>query len=629
MGDTNQLKDVIKIHSALEKYQEELYLTFVRQFNENADTVVKENLGKEFLINCGRDIAGELVRNCFDTSDFYITVDQLAKRILEFTYDNDYDPLTANCNVGEINKNVLNYNDLSSKELENLAKRIDDAQQPLFDPNVDRTKDPLDREGKKNYRESKKDENGDVYDELTGEKGGRSTYSKNGKEIEKSDLQVDHGQARESARVNGYYVTEDGVQELREFWNSKDNLQMINAAANASKGDIRVCKVDNKIIYMNARSKDYDPSTDITYKATPEQLAEATIQQWEKVDESRENKSQPKIEKLKEKGYLDENGKVPKSVRNSLIKAIRHSQNKESETILKNTKYDVVAKDALMQTKGALGKIIAGQIVYYAAPPLIYEIRTIISEKSMTLDNALETIGKAGGRIGKYVLAHVKDIFINVAHNSLKKFVKSFMDILINIVKATVKKILKMAKRLVLATVDAARVLLNKNADSTQKADSVFNIYGVAITSCVVEIIFEIASDSLHLPPFLSDIVFGPLQILATIVCTNLTMLMLKKLDLFDVQYGYKISNLRRMFEQSREEYNHQLEVAEEYAYDKINLIIEEAKRDCRQIYNNLQEIDVKETSARPMLEKINAMFNMGIDFESGWQAFLGNSMMI
>ena len=58
------------------------------------------------------------------------------------------------------------------------------------------------------------------------------------------------------------------------------------------------------------------------------------------VDESKQGKSSHKIETLKAKGYLNEEGKVPKSVRQALLKNIRHSQNKE-------------------KSKGILGKITA------------------------------------------------------------------------------------------------------------------------------------------------------------------------------------------------------------------------------------------------------------------------------
>ena len=50
-----------------------------------------------------------------------------------------------------------------------------------------------------------------------------------------------------------------------------------------------------------------------------------------------------------------------------------------------------------------------------------------------------------------------------------------------------------------------------------------------------MEVLFELLGDMLHIPEPFDDIVFGPLQILTTIVCTNLTMLVLKKLDLFGV----------------------------------------------------------------------------------------------
>lgn len=81
----------------------------------------------------------------------------------------------------------------------------------------------------------------------------------------------------------------------------------------------------------------------------------------------------------------------------------------------------------------------------------------------------------------------------------LKRFIKSFMDILINLVKATVKKLLKLAKNLILSTVDAIRIISDKNTSSAQKADAVFQLYGVTITSCVIEILFELAGNALHL----------------------------------------------------------------------------------------------------------------------------------
>lgn len=625
MDDKVELKKVIQMRHVLVEYQDTLYLKFMRQLNTEKEKILKGNLGNELVQNIGRDIAGEVVRSFFDTSNYNITVDQLARRILHFSYEEEFDPLAANGGVGEITKTVYNYNDMNSSELDQISEIMEKSQEKLF--TEDRRQDKLDIKGKKAYRESRTDVNGDIYDELTGEKGQKTTYTRNGKTVIQSELQADHVQAREAATYNSHYMTEAGIQDLKSFINSADNMQMIQQSANASKGDIRVCNVGGKIQYINARSAEYDAATDITYKATPEQLADAYCSQWEKEDASKEQQNQPKIQKLKEKGYLNEDGKVPKSVKKELIEHIKHSQNTESKKILKGTKYKTVSSDAYKQTKGAMGKIVAGQIIYYTAPPLVYEVRTILSDKTLELGNVLEKLEMSVKRIGNYVVSKLNKIFSNIAVNTLKRFIKSFMDILINMVKATVKKLLKLGKNLILSTVDAVRIIADRNTSNAQKADAVFQLYGVTITSCVIEILFEMAGDALHIPEPFDDIIFGPVQILTTVVCTNLTMLMLKKLDLFDVQYGFKMSQIRKLFEETNNEYKEQYNIAAQYTDDETKLMLDKAKQQCREIYENLQELDYNKESARGELEKINNLFSMNIDFEKDWLRFLGVSV--
>ena len=623
MAEKYELKTAIKTRVMMEKYQDDVYLKIMKQLNSNYVAIMQEDLGTQFVTNCGRDLAGEVVRNCFNTADYNITVDQLAKRILEFSYENEYDPLSQNAGNDQITKNVLNYNELSSPELDQISAKMDANQTQLF--TGDRKKDNRDRDGKSGYRKSKEDEKGDIYDELTGKKGDKTTYvTQKGTVGEKSTLQADHTQARESASVNIRYVSEDGAQELREFWNSPDNMQMMFQSANSSKGDVRVCDVNGKIKYVNARSKDYDPSTDITYKATPEQLADAVIAMWEKVDTEREQQNQPKIQNLKDKGYLDENGKVPKAVRQQLIKNIRHSQNVESKIVLKETNYEQVAKDAEHYTKQSIGKIIAGQVIYYSAPPLVYEVRTILQDKSINLENALKKLGASVKRVGRYVISKLKTIFINIAFNRLKKFIKSFMDILINLVKATVKKLFRIVKNLVLSIVDAVRIISNPNATRAQKADSVVNLFSVTITACVIEVMFEVLGDTLHIPKPFGDMILGPLQILTTVICTNLTMIILKKADLFNVQRGFRMTQIRTLFSKAEAEVAEMYSVSRDYADSEIKRIIEQARTECHSISDNLSEMNLSRDSVRYELEKINKMFSMGIDFDQEWLEFMG-----
>ena len=636
-----ELKSAIHIRQAMTEYRDVQYLNMVRQINTRAQAVLTDDMGTQFVSNCGRDLAGEVVRNCFDTSDYNITVDQLATRILKFTYEDEYDPLANNGGGEVIRKSVYNYTDLSSSTLDKIAADMERSQTHLFPE--DRATDKLDREGKRSYREQQRDANGDLWDELTGRKGTQTTIQQNGKDVYKSDVHADHIQSREAARYNSKYITQEGVQALKKFWNSSDNMQLMHASANSSKGDVRVCEVDGKVVYSggaewrnmrdevdgsgkptgNKLDKNGNVVKDISYKATPQQLTEATIQQWEKGDAD-----SPKIQKLLDQGYLqkDEAGNitVPKSVRKALEQNIRHSQNKESVVILKNTKYDEVAKDAAKHTKAAVGKIIAGQIIYYAAPPLVYEIRMLLRDKKAKLDGVLASLKDAAKRIGDYVFSKLKYIFQNVISGSLKKFIKSFMDILINAVKATVKKLLKIVKNLVMATVDAVRIIADKNASAAEKADSVFNLFGVTITSCVVEVLFEIAAEALHIPSPWDDVIFGPLQILATVVCTNLTMLILQKADLFDVRFGFKVNAIKKIFEEERALYGQQMQIAEQYAHTQIEEIITVAREESLQIYKDLQELDPKTQSVRGQLEGINRMFSMNIDFDSEWLRFIG-----
>lgn len=236
-------------------------------------------------------------------------------------------------------------------------------------------------------------------------------------------------------------------------------------------------------------------ASDITHKATPQQLTEATVQQWKKG-----GPNSPKIQKLIDEGYLqkDANGNitVPKSVQKALEHNIRHSQNVENKIILQNTNYGEVAKDAAKHTKAAVGKIIAGQIIYYAAPPLVYEVRMILNNRQTKLDSALSQLGNAAQRIGEYV----------------------------------------------------------------------FSLFGVTIKSCVIEVLFELAADTLHIPEPFDDIIFGPLQILTTVVCTNLTMLILQKADLFDVRFGFKINAIKNIFAKEYEAYAQEMAIAEDMA---------------------------------------------------------------
>ncbi len=599
------LKEAVKVRQCMVEYQDQVYLNLVQQANTKCREILQDDLGNQFVQNCGRDIAGEVVRSYFDTSDYYITVDQMAKRIFEFDYRNEYDPISGN---DELRKSVYNYHDHSSSTLSNIIEEIDSNQVKLFEKETYRDSNGKEKtryedhymikKRKDEYASSKTDGDGNIVDEYTG-KDGEYVTDKNGNH--KRRQEVEHTQSVNAATYNQKYLKEKGISELKEMLNSEDNFAMMDKSANASKGDVKV--YDNN-------------GNDITHRATPEQLADAVCERWET------DNGGTKVENLQDKGYLNEDGKVPKSVKKKLVENIKKSQNAESEVILKNADYKAISKDAVKETKASLGKIISGQLIYYGAPPLFYEVRKALKEKNNGLDDVINKIGRAGKRIGKYLLSKMTQIFSNVAFNSLKKLVKTFMDILINMLKATVKKMMRMAKTIVMSTIDAVKIIANKESSRAEKADAVTNLYAIAVTNIVVEVLFELIEKGVKLPEWL----LKPLQILTSVVCTNATMLVLQKADLFDVRLGFKINKIRDVFTEANLEYNYQVKMASEYTNDAIQKMIQEAREDSIKVYNNLIELNPYENDVTNDLKKVADMFNMEIEFEDEWLRFIGLS---
>lgn len=610
------LRKAIQTQNAFVKYQDEMYMSLINQLNTQCQDILKDDLGSQFVKSCGRDLAGEVIRNFLDTSDFHITVDQLAERIIKFKYDNEYDPLKDN---SQLQKNVYNYGEITSKRLNEITVDMDKNQQALF-PEA-RKDDKNDQKARQDFRDKRRaqDPNGDLHDDLTGIKEEKKTQNRNGKDVDVSDIHADHIQARAAAQYNSRYISTDGIHKLKDFYYSADNLQLLHASANTSKGDVRVCEINGKIKYLTPKDADYKKEYDITHRATPDQLTEAFVKRLESGDPNSD-----KIRKLKEKGYLNEDGTVPKHIKDRYLKNIKYSQNKESLIILETLEYNVVAKDALSHTAKSAWKILAGQVIYYTAPPLMYEVRVIIQNKPSSIDNALESLANSAKRIGKYVHSKLKDILGNALYNSFKNFIKIFMDILINLVKATVKKLLKIAKSLILSVVDSVKILATKGTSAAQKADAVCNLFGVTITNIAVETLFEVIEHGLHIP----EPLLMPMQILTSVVCTNSTMLILQKADLFDVRYGFKINAIRDLFEKTQQEFDKKSALARNYTFSEIENMITQAKIDTLEIYHRLTESNMFENEVRGDLEKINQMFNMGIDFEKDWRAFSGGLLL-
>lgn len=562
----SDLKEVINLRDKFFEEQEKLYLAMVNQINSQMKELLKNDLGNELANNCARDFAGEIVRNYLpmNTGEMYITADQMFDRIINFRYDNDIDPLSSN---DEIRKML--YNNENSEIFNQIAEESQKAQKQLFteDRYSDGTQNRIN-----NYRRNKeKESNGVLIDELT---------SKN---LDDSLVNVDHIQPRAKAQYNKDYITEKGIKELQEFYNSKFNFQIINETANKSK---------------NA-----------TYSEDPKTMTENICEKW------RNNY------KLKEAGYLEESGKVKPEVKERLYNNIKKSMNEESKVILKNIKYHSVGKTAMKSTAASFPKIFAGQIMYYGIPPIVYETKCIIKNRNVDLDNFFIKLQKAFKRIIEYMQSKLSNMFSNIAHNSLKSFLRSFFYIIIDLLKATVKKIFIMIKEVVMSFVNSIKILGDKNRTAAEKADAIVNTLGITISSIAVNVIIEYLEVQF---PFLKPFT-DPLQVIITILTTNIVMLILQKMDIFNVRYGLMVAKIKEIFEEGRAEYREQLQQLENETYKNIDKILEQTEFELFNVITDISSADINEKDLKDEIDIINKTFNMGIDLEKEWNQFAYN----
>ena len=613
------LQELISTRNALAMQQQKLFINTIERINMGNRELLQNDLGSTLVKNIGRDLAGEVVKVYFDFGDYYITVDQMIERFIHFSYNNDQDFLM---NDGEIRKAVLNKVDsVDAKSMKKIVNDCQDFQTQLF--TEERSNDKFDRNGKRNYKNSKvqkiHDKNGQrvgiLRDELSGRKVETTTKPQNKNDWYSKDLQADHKIAREVISINDRYIkNSDEIRDkYREFYNSNATMQMILAAANQSKGDVRVCNINGDIKYLNPKSKEYDPATDITMKATPEQLTEAFVHQLENADDKTKKS-------FKKGGYLGKDGKVKEEVKENYKKNMAELAEARNRQLgdLEDFNYRNMAKDAKKETDESVKKIIVGQLIYYIMPPVIYETQHILRKKNMNIDKFFSELKKSGKRIISYIKSKKSDIIINTLGNSAHKFFKVFFDIVIEMAKETVKRMVRMIKDVVLSLVNCCKILVGPDTSASQKADAITKIMFTTINTIVLEIFFEYLKKKYKLNGTLME----ALQVIVTIISTNVIMLILNEMDLFNVRYGLLKSNIEKLFLNENEKFMQESTALLSEGYEASNEELQRIETEIAEIMESIQLLDIKKDDAVDSLDNINKLFCMGIDFEEEWRYF-------
>ena len=228
---------------------------------------------------------------------------------------------------------------------------------------------------------------------------------------------------------------------------------------------------------------------------------------------------------------------------------------------------------------------------------------------------------KAFKRVINYMRSKLKNIMGNIAHNSLKSFLRNFFYILIDLLKATVKRVFKMIKDIVMALVNSIKILGDKNRTAAEKADAIVNTLGITISSIAVNVIIEYLEIQFPFLKPLSD----PLQVIITILTANISMLILQKMDIFNIRYGLMVAKIKEIFEEGRAEYREQLKLLEDETYTNIDKILEQTEFEIFNIITDISSADINEKDLKDEIDIINKTFNMGIDLEKEWNQFAYN----
>lgn len=634
MSTTASINTLIYTRNDLLKMQEAAFVSAVKNINSRNRELLKNDFGSTLVRNCAWDAADTIVSRYLNTAEYYISVQQMYNRIVHFSYDDASDPLANNDSIRK-----MLYTTGIQDDVSDIAQKCQQSQVKLFvkESHISSSGKKSTRyidnniieRGKTAYRDSQSSKN---RDEVTGKDGTR--------------LEVDHVQSAAAARYNSAYITSPaGIDALKRFYNSPDNFEMLEKVANGSKGDVRIYAEGNRILnkeevsalrkecrtqlkenYLKEGKSSEDANRladkeadreitakyDITYKVDAKTLADAVCERWENA--GKESTKQA----LVEKGFLDENGKVPANIRKQLEANIKHSMNKESIVILQNTDYRAVTHDALSKTKQSAKKILVGQIIYYVLPPLVFETQEIIRKKDLTIDTFFTKIKKAQKRVVSYVVSKLKDILKNTLGNMLHNFIRNIFDILIALVKETVKRFIKAIKQLVLALVNCVRILTSKTTSPAEKADAITKTLAAAFVGIGLEILFEYLEKQFGLPNWFME----PLQIIVTIIATNLIMLILQKADLFDVQYGLLVANIERVFDEEYESYVTQSEEIMKQDERVFEEQMSEIKAEIAEIRTSIENLDFYTASVADDLNRLNNIFDMGIDFNQEWAEY-------
>lgn len=597
--------------------QRTMYVRIANELNSNFKEVISDkNTGNQLGNAIINDIAGQITATYFSSNNLNITVDQILRRTLNFSYQNDYDPLSNEiARKDPMNATITDeatFNSvINGHQVRNLKNSNQVFEKMTSDGNyekIPREKDKVDasditsNRAQQNYRNQILKEKGN-FDELTQKQISGKT-------------EADHVLSRASFRSFDF-LSEEGTKKLAKFSKTATNFQLINIGANRLKSD-------NKIL---------DGDVDITAVATADQLTNNMVKKLEAGKDSHWMSEPGFRDQFDSQGHVKES--VKKEIRNNAKKAINARDKIIADDYLKHgiKNMNRATKGALsgeyqykknkngewVQSKrkrGGVSDLFIGQLLYYGIPPVIFEVRNQLTKKKNNVDAILMRLKKSTKRIATYVISKMKNILVGVGYGLLRNIVRNFFNMLISALAGVLKRVFTILKSFTMSVISSVKILTSKNMTAQEKNSAITSLMASTTISVIVTVLIELLPSGL-------DWAKIPLQIIITAILGNMAMKILEKADLFNIKYGMSIAKIQKLFEDSMAKYNSN----NKKIVDKFNYNVNELEKDVREITSvtrSLKLINFYKEDATDSLNKINEFFNMGIDFDYEWKIFAG-----
>lgn len=181
------------------------------------------------------------------------------------------------------------------------------------------------------------------------------------------------------------------------------------------------------------------------------------------------------------------------------------------------------------------------------------------------------------------------------------------------------QRLIKLIKDVVLALVNCVKIIFDKNSSKAQKADSITKILSTTVTAIAMELLFEYLEKQFALSDFLME----PLQVIVTILLTNIIMLVLNKADLFDIQYGLLVANIGKLIDEENQKYISSSKELLELGIQEYEKGVKTIQLQIKELTQSIETLDVYKKDAKCYLEGVSDIFNMGVDFNAEWEEFV------